>query len=105
VARDVGAEVVAAMGTEPWRKVSAGRPLSKMGHAQNHLVDFQGLDPSLTSDDVANILEYVRRFGTPSPGLHGGTLHRATVEIGGQQIPVLVVVSSAGIVKTGYPEV
>lgn len=93
------------MGTEPWRTVSTGRPLSQMGHAQKHLADFQGFDPSLTADDVANILEYVRQSGTSSPGLHGGTLHRAMVEIGGQQIPVLVVASSAAIIKTGYPEV
>jgi hypothetical protein len=84
--------------------VVAGRPLGHMGHAQRHLADFQAYDPSLAADDVASILEYVRRFGASSPGLHRGTLHQAVVEIGGQQVAIVVVVSSSGSIKTGYPE-
>jgi hypothetical protein len=76
-----------------------------MGHAQRHLVDFRRLDPDLSEDDVAKILEHVRQTGTrlTKPGPHGESVYEGIVEIGDRQTRVRVVESSGGIIKTGFP--
>ncbi|HEV3164533.1 MAG TPA: hypothetical protein VGZ22_10945 [Isosphaeraceae bacterium] len=75
-----------------------------MGDAQKHLVDFQIIDNSLTADDVARILEFVRQTGVSTPAPSGRKLYEAKVELGTKQVTVQVVESSAGNIKTGYPK-
>jgi len=86
-----------------WRSVTASRPLDKMGHAKKHLGDFQKIDPTLTNDDVAKILEHVRKVGQSSPTKFGGKAFEAAVDIGGKSVTVKVIESSGGLIKTGYP--
>ena len=87
-----------------WRLIKASRPLKKMHHAQKHLKNFQQLDPNLTSDDVAKILEFVRQTGESVPTKHCGKQYTGAVEIGGKKVSVKVVESSGGIIKTGFVE-
>jgi len=86
-----------------WKLLKVARPLKKMGHAAKHLKEFQRLDPSLSADDVAKILEHVRQVGKSSPTLHGGKLYEAAVDIGGRSVNVRVVESAGGNIKTGFP--
>jgi RHS repeat-associated protein len=79
----------------PWRSVTPSRPLDKMGHAQKHLGEFQKIDPSLTKDDVAKILEYVRKVGTSTPTKFGGKAFEAAVDIGGKSVTVKVIAQEA----------
>jgi hypothetical protein len=88
---------------EAWRAAKPDRPLNKMGHAQKHLKDFRKHDPALTDNDVAKILEHARRVGQSRPGEFGSRIYEATVRIGGKDIKVIVVESSSGVIKTGYP--
>lgn len=90
-------------GREPWRSTRASRPLDRMGHASRHLPDFLRLDPTLTPDDVAKILDHVRLVGAPSPTRHGGISYEADVEIGGTIVLVKVIETSAKTIKTGFP--
>jgi hypothetical protein len=79
-----------------------------MGHAQKHMPDFQELEPTLTAEDIARLLEYVRQqameTGSHQPTPHGGTLYTHRVSLGGKPIRVHVVTSVTGIIKTGFPE-
>ncbi len=86
-----------------WKLLKVARPLKKMGHAAKHLKDFQKIDPSLSADDVAKILEHVRQVGKSSPTSHGGKLYEAAVDIGGKSVNVKVVESAGGVIKTGFP--
>jgi len=90
--------------TEPWRNTTASRPLNKMGHAKKHLKDFQKIDPSLTENEVAKILQHVKDTGKPSPSSFGSTNYESVVNIGGKSVNVKVNVSSGGGIKTGFPE-
>jgi hypothetical protein len=90
-------------GGEEWRALTPLRPLSGMGHAAKHLKEFQELDPSLTSEAVAKILTYVKETFPGVAGRFGGTEHVGAVAIGGKQVTVKVIVTSAGNIKTGYP--
>ena len=90
-------------GGAAWENTQASRPLSKMGHAQKHLPDFQKIAPTLTADDVAKILENTRKTGIPVATSNGGTLYEATVNISGKNVTVRVVESSGGVIKTGFP--
>jgi len=87
----------------PWRNIKPSRPLDKMGHAAKHLKDFQKIDPSLTADDVAKILEYVRSTGTSSATSFGGKAFQGVVQIGGKSVTVKVIESAGKVIKTGYP--
>jgi len=102
--RAAAAGRAAGAAEEAWRAVRPSRPLRSMGHARKHLGRFRKIDPSLTEVDVAKILEYVRETATPSATRHGGKLFRGSVMIGGRQVPVHVVETSAGIIKTGFPK-
>ncbi|MEP7147796.1 MAG: hypothetical protein ABI857_02840 [Acidobacteriota bacterium] len=86
-----------------WQATKASRPLKKMGHASKHLKDFRKIDPNLSEDDVAKILQSVRNNGTPSPSKLGSTNYEAVVDIGSKSVTVNVNVSSGGIIKTGFP--
>jgi hypothetical protein len=86
-----------------WKLLKVARPLKKMGHAAKHLKDFQKIDPSLSADDVAKILEHVRQVGKSSSTSHGGKLYEAAVDIGGKSVNVKVVESAGGFIKTGFP--
>ncbi len=90
-------------GSEPWRSTSASRPLKKMGHAQKHLPEFKKLDPTLTDNDVAKILEFVRKTATPTAAEHGAKAFEAAVQIGGKSVTVKVIESAGGVIKTGFP--
>jgi RHS repeat-associated protein len=92
-------------GGETWRTTKAPRPLSKMGHAQKHLPDFKKIDPNITSDEVAQILEHVRKTGTriPNAGSHGEIVYEKVIEIAGKQTLVRVIESAGGVIKSGYP--
>jgi hypothetical protein len=92
-------------GKEAWRSTKPSRPLSKMGHAREHLPDFKKIDPDINENEVAQILEHVRKTSSPRPGPHGDQIFENVVEIGGKQILVRVVESAGGIIKTGYPVV
>ncbi len=86
-------------------EVDQGRPSLKQDEARSEASrGFRRHDPSLTEDDIAKILEYVRRNGTAVSTHHGGKLYSANVEIGGRQVDVLVVESFGGTIKTGYPK-
>ncbi len=86
-----------------WQATKASRPLKKMGHAKNHLNDFRKIDPNLSEDDVAKILQSVKDSGIPSPSKFGSTNYEAVVDIGSKSVTVNVNVSSGGIIKTGFP--
>ncbi len=74
-----------------------------MGHAAKHLKEFQELDPTLTENDVAKILTYVKQKFTGVPGSFGATEHVGPVTIAGKEVTVKAVASSAGNIKTGFP--
>ena len=87
----------------PWRSITPSRPLDKMGHASKHLKDFQKIDPSLTADDVAKILEHVRATGTSTATRFGGKAFQGVVQIGGKSVTVKVIESAGEVINTGYP--
>ncbi len=89
---------------EAWRSVRASRSLRAIKHGRKHLNDFLKIDPDMTSDDVAKILEYVRKTGVKSLTHHGRKAFEAQVNIGGKKVMVRVVESSAGNIVTGYPK-
>ena len=74
-----------------------------MGHARKHLKEFQKIDPNLSEDDVAKILQSVRDRGKPSPSKFGSHNYQAVVDIGNRSVTVNVNVSSSGLIKTGFP--
>lgn len=93
----------AKVGSKGWKTTKASRPLNMMGHAQKHLDDFRNIDPSLSADDVANILEHVKNIGKKTPSANNSTRYEAVVDIAGKPVTVRVVQSSSGVIKTGYP--
>ncbi|MBI3668366.1 MAG: RHS repeat-associated core domain-containing protein, partial [Acidobacteria bacterium] len=82
---------------------SALRPLAKMGHAAKHLKDFQTIHPSLTEKEVAQILTYVKENFPGVRQASGKVVHVGEVSIGGRNVTVKVVETSAGNIRTGYP--
>jgi RHS repeat-associated protein len=91
-------------GPRGWMLMKVGRPLRKMGHAFKHLKHFQKLDPNITEEAVAKILEYVRMVDkNPITQANGRKAYSAMVEIGGQNITVEVVEKVSGNILTGYP--
>jgi RHS repeat-associated protein len=90
---------------DEWKKTSPSRPLEKMGHAQKHADEFRQIDSSLSNNDIARILEYVRRTGrvVPGAGQHGGQLLEKAVTIRGKNVVVRVFETVSKTIKTGYP--
>jgi hypothetical protein len=90
-------------GTEAWRVIRATRPLAKMGHAAKHYKDFLKY-ANLTREEVALILEYVRRTGTQTgTGANGEKIIEKVVQIGSSQVNVRVLETISRNIKTGYP--
>ncbi|HOI92804.1 MAG TPA: RHS repeat-associated core domain-containing protein [Candidatus Rifleibacterium sp.] len=90
---------------DEWKNTSPSRPLEKMGHAQKHANEFREIDSSLSNNDIARILEYVRRTGrvVPGAGQHGGQLLEKVVTIRGKNVVVQVFETVSKTIKTGYP--
>jgi hypothetical protein len=86
-----------------WKLIKVARPLSKIGHAAKHFKDFQKIAPNITEQEVAQILETVRRNANPKSGKFGRKEFESLVEIHGKNVKVKVVETSSGNILTGYP--
>ncbi len=91
-------------GAAAWNALKVGRPLRKMGHAFRHFDEFRKIDPSITEQDVAKILEYVRKIDkNPLIQSNGRKLYSGTVEIGGKRVKVQVIETVDKTIRTGWP--